>query len=124
MQTVFVTGANGFVGSYVVKKLLEKGYKVIASGRSEDCIQHAHPNFQYKILDFTNREQTAKLFDGIQPAVVVHSGAMSKPDDCEINRDAAFLTNVTGTKILAEEAAKFYVSVFSKRKGATKKSKN
>lgn len=106
MQTVFVTGANGFVGAYIVKQLLEKGYKVFASGRSEKCIEHSHPDFRYRVLDFTNREQTAKVFEEIKPNVIVHSGAMSKPDECELNKEEAFLTNVTGTKILAEEAAK------------------
>lgn len=33
-KTVAVTGANGYVGSHLIKKLLEKGYKVVGTVRS------------------------------------------------------------------------------------------
>ena len=29
MKTVLVTGSEGFIGGYIVKNLLDKGYKVI-----------------------------------------------------------------------------------------------
>lgn len=106
MQTVFVTGANGFVGAYVVNELLQKNYFVIASGRSENETKNNHPNLRYQALDFTDKEMTATVFGDVRPDAVVHCGAMSKPDDCEINKEAAFLTNVTGTKNLLAEAAR------------------
>ncbi|HZH01876.1 MAG TPA: NAD-dependent epimerase/dehydratase family protein, partial [Flavisolibacter sp.] len=34
MQTILITGANGFLGQYL-SKLLIKDYKVIATGRGE-----------------------------------------------------------------------------------------
>ena len=106
MQTVLVTGANGFVGSYVVKYLLERNYRVIAVGRSEHHLEHHHPNFHYQVLDFTNKEMTADVFAAVLPDVVVHSGAISKPDDCELNKEAALQTNVEGTNYLLEAATK------------------
>jgi dTDP-4-dehydrorhamnose reductase len=56
-------------------------------------------------MDFTNDESVQKVFAKYKPGVVVHSGAMSKPDDCETMRDNAFLTNVTGTIYLLKYAA-------------------
>ncbi|KAI5952355.1 hypothetical protein KGF54_003221 [Candida jiufengensis] len=35
-ETVFVTGATGFIAQHIVKQLIEKGYKVIGSVRSKD----------------------------------------------------------------------------------------
>lgn len=44
MKQVIITGANGFVGSHVVKELLKQGIKVIAVVRNEqsdiECISH------------------------------------------------------------------------------------
>jgi len=107
MQTVFVTGANGFVGAYVVRELLKRNYRVVASGRSKNETEINHPNIRYQALDFTDKEMAATVYNDARPDVVVHCGAMSKPDDCEVNKEAALLTNVTGTKNLLHEAAKF-----------------
>ncbi|RYZ28550.1 MAG: SDR family oxidoreductase [Chitinophagaceae bacterium] len=106
MQTVFVTGANGFVGAYVVKALLERNYFVVASGRGKNGPEYNHPNLRYRALDFTDKEMTATVFYDVRPNVVVHCGAMSKPDDCELNKAAAVLTNVAGTRNLLDEAGK------------------
>ena len=100
MQTVLVTGANGFVGSYIVTELLEQGYRVIASGSADQHITNHDPNFCYQRLNFTNGAEVAAVFSKWKPDVVVHSGAMSKPDDCELNKQLAFSTNVEGTKHL------------------------
>lgn len=40
-----------------------------------------------------------------KPHVVVHAGALSKPDECELQKEIAFKTNVKGTEYLLEEAA-------------------
>lgn len=39
--------------------------------------------------------------------MVVHAGAMSKPDDCELQQDLAKLTNLTGTEFLLQAAAQY-----------------
>lgn len=104
MQTVLVTGANGFVGYYIVTELLKQKYRVVASGSTDVHIYHTHPNFCYQPLDFTKPESVAAVFSKWKPDIVIHSGAISKPDECELNRPLAFLTNVTGTKNLLSEA--------------------
>ena len=107
MKTVLITGANGFVGYYVTEQLLYKGYRVIATGKGERRLLLSHKNFIYESMDFTNKESIAAVFDNHKPQLVIHSGAMSKPDDCELARESAFLTNVTGTIYLLDEASKY-----------------
>jgi dTDP-4-dehydrorhamnose reductase len=107
MKTVIITGANGFVGYYLTEQLLNKGYKVIATGKGEKRLPFDHENFVYASMDFTNKQSVEKTFEEYQPHIVIHNGAMSKPDDCELNKDNAFLTNVTGTMYLLDEAAKY-----------------
>ncbi|MGN6401719.1 MAG: SDR family oxidoreductase [Flavisolibacter sp.] len=105
MQKVLITGANGFVGYYLTQQLLRKGFFVIATGKGECRLPYQEENFIYQSLDFTNKEEVELSFEKHQPQVVVHCGAMSKPDECELNKDAAFRVNVTGTIHLLNAAA-------------------
>lgn len=105
MQTVLITGANGFVGSYLTRLLLDD-YKVIATGKGECRFDINHTNFRYKSLDFTLESEVAAVLSDLRPEVIVHAGAMSKPDDCELDRAGAYRTNVTGTGYLLKEAAR------------------
>jgi dTDP-4-dehydrorhamnose reductase len=105
MQTVLITGANGFVGYYLVQQLLPKNYQVIATGKGENRLPYKDRNFQYHTLDYTSKENIATVFSSVKPDVVVHCGAISKPDECEQNKREAFLSNVTGTINLLEAAA-------------------
>ena len=110
---VLITGANGFLGFYLVKQLLEKGYDVIATGKGESRLPFKdHKNFIYTSMDFTDPFEVHDVFEMHQPEAVIHAGAMSKPDDCETNQWQAYLTNVEGTITLllnAEEQKSFFV---------------
>lgn len=106
MQTVLITGANGFVGYYLTQLLLKKGFRVIATGKGENRLYVEDKNFSYQTLDFTNDEEVEKIFLKQKPETVVHCGAISKPDECELNKENAFRTNVTGTLYLLNAAYK------------------
>ncbi|NTS41093.1 SDR family oxidoreductase [Flavisolibacter sp. BT320] len=105
MSTILVTGANGFLGYYLVQQLLQKGYGVIATGKGPNRLPFRGDNFRCLSMDFTDKKSVAKTFAATKPDTVVHCGAISKPDECELNREAAFLSNVTGTLNLLEAAA-------------------
>ncbi|HEU4472745.1 MAG TPA: SDR family oxidoreductase [Flavisolibacter sp.] len=105
MRKILVTGANGFLGYYLVQQLLETGCQVLGTGKGPCRLPFKAEAFSYAVLDFTQKEEVLKLFEAERPDVVFHCGAMSKPDDCELNRDAAFLVNVTGTANLLQASA-------------------
>lgn len=114
METVLVTGANGFVGWYLVRDLLEKMYRVVATGKGESRLPFQNSNLLYEPLDFTDKEAVHGFFKKYEPKVVIHAGAMGKPDDCELNRQAAFETNVAGTENLltaAEACSSYFVFI-------------
>jgi dTDP-4-dehydrorhamnose reductase len=104
MDTILLTGANGFVGYYLTKLLLEKGFPVIATGKGECRLPFKEDGFTYTSLDFTNEQQIHNVFQAHKPKVVVHLGAISKPDECEQNRRNAFQVNVSGTVNLLQQA--------------------
>jgi dTDP-4-dehydrorhamnose reductase len=105
MHKVLITGANGFVGYYLAQQLLQKGYTVIATGKRECRLPFKQKSFTYQSMDFTNETDVQNAFEQHLPKIVVHCGAMSKPDECELNRQNAFLSNVTGTIHLLNAAA-------------------
>lgn len=61
-KTVAVTGAGGFIGSALVKQLLDKGYKVYGLDISESLLQKfdIYENFIPVIVDFTKYKELDK----------------------------------------------------------------
>ncbi|MGJ7033858.1 SDR family oxidoreductase [Niabella hirudinis] len=102
---ILVTGSNGLVGSYVVQQLLEEGHQVFATSRTDDRSAFKNPRYRFVQMDFTDPYALDAAFEAIQPDVVVHSGAMSKPDDCETDQQEAYKINTVGTVQLLLNAA-------------------
>jgi dTDP-4-dehydrorhamnose reductase len=106
MVKILITGANGFLGLYLVEQLLEKGYDVIATGRGESRLPFGgRPGFTYASMDFTNMYDVHDVFETFKPEVVIHAGAQTKPDESELNQMETYLTNVEGTVNLLVNAA-------------------
>lgn len=112
---ILITGANGFLGYYLVEQLLKKKYSVIATGKGECRLPFTHDiNFQWLTMDFTDPFSIHDVFGNIKPDVVVHAGAMSKPDECELDQIEAYLVNVEGSVQLlinSEELKSFFVFI-------------
>ena len=103
---ILTTGANGFLGYYLVEQLLAKNISVTATGKGECRLPFTHDkNFQWLSMDFTDPFSIHDVFENIKPDVVIHAGAMSKPDECETNQMLAYLVNVEGSVQLLINAA-------------------
>lgn len=97
-MTILITGANGFLGYYLVEQLIDSKHQVIATGRGPSRLPfRGQSNFQYEEMDFTDPFSIHDIFEKIKPEVVIHAGAISKPDECELDQMKAFLVNVEGT---------------------------
>jgi len=106
MQIVLITGANGFVSSYLIP-LLAPHYKVIATAKGPFRSLFNHPNVVFEELDFTEEESVKEIMNRHKPHFLVHAGALSKPDDCENNQPFALATNTTSTQHLLKYATLF-----------------
>jgi len=110
---VLITGANGFLGYYLVEQLLAKKFSVIATGKGDCRLPfNDDTNFQWLSMDFTDPFSIHDVFEKTKPGVVVHAGAMSKPDECELDQMKAYLVNVEGTVQLlinSEELQSFFI---------------
>ncbi|MDZ4794420.1 MAG: SDR family oxidoreductase [Bacteroidota bacterium] len=112
---ILITGANGFLGHYLSAQLLDKGYELVATGKGPSRLALGNrKGFVYEELDFTDPFAVHDIFEKYQPGIIVHAGAMTKPDDCELQQWPAYLTNVEGTVTLllnAEEQKSFFVFI-------------
>src|SRR5215218_10028598 len=111
MKRILITGANGFLSWYLIRDLLQDNFKIVATGRGTSRLPFTDERLIYETLDFTDSEQVRFLFQKHMPDMVVHAGAMSKPDECVLNKDRAYVTNVRGTEYLLQAAA-IYKSYF------------
>jgi dTDP-4-dehydrorhamnose reductase len=110
MQKILITGANGFLGQHVSIFLKEQGYEVIATGRGDKRIMA--DNIVYESIELTDEWHVKALLEKYSPDVIIHNAALSKPGECESNRDHCVDVNVNATKyLLAQHSAHFiYIS--------------
>ena len=101
---VLVTGAAGYIGSIVVRRLLDQGYRVRALDRllyGDAALRGVlrHPNFELVIADFRDRAVASRAVAGT--SAVIHLGAIVGDPACAVNDDFTVGTNFEATRILA-----------------------
>jgi NAD(P)-dependent dehydrogenase (short-subunit alcohol dehydrogenase family) len=65
MKTIIITGANGNLGTAVVKKFLNEGYSIIAvdGGNNHLEFASANKNFEFRNVDLSNEEKAAAFVE-------------------------------------------------------------
>lgn len=102
---VLVTGANGFTGQHLVKTLVNKGFEVIATSRNVSKLP-SYNNLTYYNCELTDVRNVENLFDLTRPGAVIHTAAMSKPDECASNPSLCRANNTQATQHLLDAATK------------------
>jgi UDP-glucose 4-epimerase len=108
MRTCLVTGGAGFIGSHIVRKLLERGDRVrvldnFSTGKRENLAE-MESSIEIIEADLRDPEHVAKAVDGVE--IVFHQAAfVSVPLSVE-NPQACFDTNVHGVEMLLQAAQK------------------
>lgn len=93
-EPVLVAGATGYVGSRLVPRLLDAGYRVRVMGRSLSKLSHrpwaTHHNIEVQRADVLDLESLANAADGCWAAFyLVHSMNQQQKDFAEADRKAA-----------------------------------
>ena len=102
MKKIIITGSNGLLGQSLLNLLLQdkKEYKVF--GFSRGINRSGREDFDYISLDITEEILLKEEIKNIQPNFIINTAAMTQVDDCEKEKEACDLLNVTVVKWLSE----------------------
>ncbi|PKB17443.1 nucleoside-diphosphate sugar epimerase/dehydratase [Flavobacterium sp. 5] len=121
-KTVLISGAAGSIGSEIVRQVLTFNPKrVIILDQAETPLHHlslelesSFPKSKIRnvIADVRNKEVMNRVFKTYKPQVVYHAAAYKHVPLMEENPSEAILTNIMGTKNLADLSCEYGVVKF------------
>jgi FlaA1/EpsC-like NDP-sugar epimerase len=121
-KTILITGAAGSIGSEIARQVLGFNPKmVIILDHAETplhnlCLETFAMNSETKIVaviaDVKSKKALEKVFKNYNPHVVFHAAAYKHVPLMEENPSQAILTNIKGTKNLADLSCKYHVKKF------------
>jgi GDP-4-dehydro-6-deoxy-D-mannose reductase len=97
-KIALVTGAEGFIGSHMVKFLAAKGWNVVGGHRLPNT--NSFPklkNVKFVQCDLANGQRVERLFHEYQPTHVFHLGAQSLPTVSWADPVGTFESNIMGS---------------------------
>ena len=121
-KTILITGAAGSIGSEIARQVLNfNPKKIILLDQAETPLHHLQLeteslNSDSEIIslvaDIRNKEAMAKVFSAYLPQVVFHAAAYKHVPLMEKNPSQAILTNIEGTKNIADLSCQYKVKKF------------
>ena len=110
MRKILITGATGFLGSYLVKNFLSRGFEVIILKRSESNIWRIEEELKVCKAFNINEKPIEEIFSESKPELVIHT-------ICNYGRKGSDLSELIDTNILLgckilEQAVRVGVKVF------------
>jgi GDP-4-dehydro-6-deoxy-D-mannose reductase len=102
-KIALVTGAEGFIGSHLIKFLQSKGWTVIGGYRLHESNSFPKlPNLSFVQCDLRNGQRVAHVLNEYEPTHIFHLGAQSLPTVSWADPVFTFESNVMGSLYLLE----------------------
>jgi len=104
-RTALVTGAEGFIGSHLVKFLHAKGWNVVGSYLQDSSNSlHELPNLKFAQCDLRDARRLRQIVEEYTPTHIFHMGAQSLPTVSWTDPVTTFESNIMGSLHLFEAA--------------------
>lgn len=102
MEKILITGATGFIGSFIAEEAVKRGMETWVAVRKSSSLKYLDTTKVHTIeLDLGNEEQLHSKIDGMDFDYVVHAAGLTK----SLKREAFFKVNTEGTRNLARVVA-------------------
>ncbi len=121
-KTILITGAAGSIGSEIVRQVIKfNPKKIILLDQAESPLYEMEMELfdkykeqQYEIVmgDIRNKERMENVFKTLNPEIIFHAAAYKHVPMMENNPSESILTNVLGTKNLADLSVQYKVEKF------------
>src|SRR5688572_21530888 len=102
---ILVTGSNGLLGQHLLSSLLSSTeHEVIATGRGGQRTAFQGNDLRYNDLDITDGIAVHELIENEKPEMIIHTAALTRVDECELDHIGCWNINVTATRFLIDAA--------------------
>jgi dTDP-glucose 4,6-dehydratase len=123
-KIILVTGGAGFIGSAVIRYILENSnFKVInidkltyASNLSSLKKDKKNKNYIFKKIDICNQRKILEIFKRYSPQLIMHLAAETHVDRSINSANNFIKTNILGTYNILEASREYYKSLNIKNK--------
>lgn len=103
LKTALVTGAEGFIGTHMVKYLVNKGWNVVAGYRVQGSSSiSGSSRLHFEHCDLANGQRVEQILQKYEPTHVFHLGAQSLPTVSWADPVGTFQSNIMGSLHLFE----------------------
>lgn len=112
-NTVFITGASGFVGQFLVKRLVEQSaYNLVLNCRNKTNRFAESARISYTDANLKNEESIAEVFEKYKPQHLIHLAANARIKNGESNPDETIILNYLSTIKLIKLSEKYQLKSF------------
>ncbi|MFH1944798.1 MAG: NAD(P)-dependent oxidoreductase [Acidobacteriota bacterium] len=116
-ETILVTGGAGYIGSWVVRQILQDGRRVLVvdnlSFGGESLVDvWTHPDFDFINADITSLRDMKSIFSEHQISAVIHLAAVVGDPACARQPDLAERVNKTASEQLLDLSQRHRVERF------------
>ena len=84
MKKIVITGSNGFIGSFLAKKLIQQKYDVTCFVRDGSNIELLPDNSQIVYVDYSNEKEISNLLQNQE--IIIHVAALTRANPTRRSR--------------------------------------